>query len=122
MPTEKKIEEMNIQKQAERLNKANKLIQEEKTGSPKEFADKLNISRSQLYNIIDILKEYDAPVKYSKKTNSFYYSKPFDLEFRYSLTIILDKEKREIFGGSSLHPILVDANIVYLQQQNILSR
>lgn len=85
---------MNFEKQAERINNAHKLILEEKTGTPEEFAKKLNISRSQLYNLIDKLKEYDAPIKYSRKTNGFYYSMPFNLELKYSLKIVLDENSK----------------------------
>ena len=82
---------MNFEKLAERINKAHKLILEEKTGTPEEFAEKLKISRSHLYNLTNKLKEYDAPIKYSKKINSFYCSKPFDLELKNSLKIILEE-------------------------------
>ena len=82
---------MDFQKQAERINKAHQLILEERTGTPKEFAEKLKISRSQLYNLIDNLKEYQAPIKYSKKSNNFYYSKLFHLELKYTLTVIIDE-------------------------------
>jgi transcriptional antiterminator len=105
---------MNLQKQTVRINKAHQLILEEKTGTPKEFADKLHISRSQLYNVLDLLKEYDAPVKYSKKINSFYYTKPFHLELKYSLITMLDEEKREIPGGNSFCPILLDGSNINL--------
>ena len=105
---------MNIEKQTERIKYAHKGILEEKTGTPDAFAKKLKISRSQLYNLIEILKEYDAPIKYSKKINSFYYTKTFDLELKYSLTIILDEEKREIFGGIDFRPILLDGSILNL--------
>ena len=88
---------MNLEKQAERINKVHQLIIEEKTGTPSEFANKLNISKSQLYNLIGILKEYDAPIKSCKKINSFYYSKPFFLELKYSLKITLDEENKNRF-------------------------
>lgn len=86
---------MNFEKLSERINKAHKLILEEKTGTPEEFAEKLKIGRSQLYNLIDELKEYGAPIKYSKKMNSFYYSKPFELELKYALKIIIDENSKE---------------------------
>ncbi len=105
---------MQIIKLLERIKKVHQLILEEKTGTPQEFADKLHISRSQLYNVLEILKEYDAPIKYSKKTNSFYYTKPFHLELKYSLITMLDEEKREIFGGNSFCPILLDGSNIYL--------
>ena len=82
---------MNFEKLAERINKAHQLILTEKTGTPEEFAEKLKISRSHLYNLINKLKEYDAPIKYSKKINGFYYSEPFDLDFENSLKLILYK-------------------------------
>ena len=88
---------MNLEKQAERINKVHQLIIEEKTGTPSEFDNKLNISKSQLYNLIGILKEYDAPIKSCKKINSFYYSKPFFLELKYSLKTILDEENKNRF-------------------------
>ena len=64
---------MNFLDQIERLNKANTLIRSEKTGTPFEFAQKINCSRSQLYIIIDYLKSHNAPIKYCKKRESFYY-------------------------------------------------
>ena len=105
---------MNIEQQAERIKYVHKVILDEKTGSPNDFAKKLNISRSQLYNIIEMLKEYDAPIKYNKKANSFYYTKSFDLQLTYSLTILLEEEKREIFGGFNFRPILLDGSMLNL--------
>ncbi len=109
---------MNLEKQAIRINRAHQLILEEKTGAPFEFAYKLNISRSQLYNLIGSLKEYDAPIKYCKKMNSFYYSKPFHLELKFSLVILLEDEKREIFGGFNFRPVLLDRSMFNLLYQN----
>lgn len=88
---------MQIIKLLDRIKIAHQLLLEEKTGTSQEFASKLNISRNQLYNVLDILKEYDAPIIYSKKINSFYYNRPFDLEVKFSLTIMIDEEKREIY-------------------------
>lgn len=106
---------MNFVKQAQRINEAHQLISNEKTGTPEEFARKLKISRSQLYNLIDTLKEFDAPVKYSKKAQSFYYALPFELELKYSLKIILEENAKEIFGGINLRPVLLDRSSIYLQ-------
>lgn len=60
------------------------------------FAEKMHLSRSQLYNVLDVVKNFDAPLKYCRKKESFYYEFPFDLELNYSLKIILDEEIREI--------------------------
>lgn len=105
---------MNFIKQLDRIKKAHTLILQEQTGKPDKFAQKLNISRSHLYNIIENLKDFGAQIKYSKKTESFYYTVSFQLELSYSLKIISEQETKEIFGGFSLCPILLDGSILYL--------
>lgn len=61
------------------LIQLNRITLQEKTGSPSEFANKLDISERQLYNIIDYLKKIDAPIKYQRKTETCYYTTSFDL-------------------------------------------
>lgn len=105
---------MNFIKQIEKIKKAHQLIQGEKTGNPDEFAKALRMSRSQIYNVIDILKDIDAPIKYSRKQQSFYYEKAFDLELLFTLKTITDQETKEIFGGFSYRPILLDGTLFSL--------
>ncbi len=98
---------MKFINQIERFKKMLKYILLSETGTPKEFANKLNISRSQLYNLIDDLKEFEAPIKYSKLNKTFYYEKEYDFQFKYSLIIISDDVSREIFGGFCNNPVLL---------------
>ncbi|WP_238567951.1 hypothetical protein [Flavobacterium sp. ASV13] len=49
-----------------------KLIVSENTGAPSVFARKLSLSRSQLYNELEVIKELDAPVKYCKKKRNLF--------------------------------------------------
>lgn len=105
---------MNFIKQIKRITKMHKLISSEKTGTPEVFARKLCLSRSQLYNELDMIKELDAPVKYCKKRESFYYETSFELILNFSLQIIKDDESREIFGGSYFRPILLDGSLISL--------
>jgi hypothetical protein len=105
---------MNFIKQIERIKKIHRLISTEKTGTPIVFARKLSLSRSQLYNELEIIKELDAPLKYSKKKESFYYETSFELILHYSLKIIIDDESKEIFGGTNFCPILLDATPISL--------
>lgn len=59
-----------------------KLIHAECTGTPKEFADKLSICVSYLHSQIkDLKEEYNAPVKYTRIRQTYYYSAAFRLEF-----------------------------------------
>ena len=99
---------MNFIKQMERIKKMHLLIRSEKTGSPDAFAKKLQLSRRQLYNELEIIKNLGASIKYCKKRESFYYSEPFDLELKYSLKTIVNDETKEIYGGFNFCPILLD--------------
>jgi hypothetical protein len=105
---------MNFIKQIERIKKMHHLISSEKTGTPIVFARKLSLSRSQLYNELEVIKELDAPLKYCKRRESFYYQTSFELILNYSLKTIKDDESKEIFGGSYFRPILLDATPISL--------
>jgi len=65
---------MIIVKQLERLKRISKLITLRTTGEPKEFAEKMNLSRSQLYNDLQFLKDIGAPIVYCRKSKTFLYS------------------------------------------------
>ena len=71
---------MKFIKQLERLQKLDHLIKKECTGTPNDFAKKLGISRSHLYRLIEILKDYGAEIKYSRKQKNFHYTTPFNLD------------------------------------------
>ena len=90
---------MNFIKQIDRIKKIHFLICNEKTGNPDFFAKTLLLSRRQLYNKLEIIKNLDAPLKYCKKKESYYYSEPFYLELKYSLKTIVGNETREVLGG-----------------------
>ena len=76
------------------------LIQTEKTGNPNMLANRLGISRSTLYRILDELKSYDAPIEYSRKRETFYYSKFYEFKIHCSIILIDDDvELRKIIGG-----------------------
>jgi len=92
---------MKTLKQLERLRKAHKLIRQSKTGSPKEFASKLNISKRQFYNILKYLKEIDAPIEYSKKIKTYFYTSSFDLLINISVQVLIEDEIRNIYAGST---------------------
>lgn len=106
--------DMNFIKQIERIKKMHELIRTEKTGTPDNFAQMLRLSRRQLYNELEIIKNLDAIIKYCKKKESFYYAVPFELELKYSLTTIVDDETRKIFGGTYLRASLLHASMITL--------
>ncbi len=83
----------------DRIKKINKLIKGQQTGTPDKFANKLNLGRRQLYNILDELKIMGAPIKYCRKKETFFYEDDFDLQISYSVKIVEDEETRNIYGG-----------------------
>lgn len=105
---------MNFIRQIERIKKMHKLICSEKTGTPTVLARKLCISRSQLYIELDLIKEFEAPIKYCKKRQSYYYETYFELMLNYSLKTMKDDETIEIYGGSCFPSKLLDGTLVSL--------
>jgi len=93
---------MKTLKQIQRLQKAHKLIKQENTGTPKEFAQKLHISERELYNIINHLKDLEANVYFNRKTNTYYYTDNFELLVNISVQVIVNEELRTIYAGSTI--------------------
>lgn len=67
--------------------------------SPNEFANKLDISESQLYNVLDNLKIRGFPISYSRKLKSYIYNEECDLKVNYSVELLTATEKISIVGG-----------------------
>lgn len=102
---------MKTFKQLERLRKAHELIKQEKTGSPKEFANKLNVSERETYRIIEYLKELDAKIDFSRTINSYFYEDSFDLLVNVSVQVLVNKELKTMYAGS----IVLQENFQNLQ-------
>ncbi|MFZ0597214.1 MAG: hypothetical protein WAM46_09550 [Flavobacterium sp.] len=105
---------MNFIKQIERIKKMHKLICAEKTGTPTAFSRKLSLCRSQLYIELEWMRELDAPIKYCKKRESYYYETYFELMLNYSLKTMKDDESREIYGGTYFPSKLLDGTLISL--------
>ena len=59
-----------------KLSLFSKLVEQESTGTPSEFAKRLGISRTSLYDLIDELKSYNIKIVYSRKRKTFYNASP----------------------------------------------
>ncbi len=91
---------MNFVKQIERIHRVDKDIKQRITGNPEEFAMKLGVSRRQLFRMISELKDYGAPIKYSRTLKSFYYCDDnFEMKVSFSLQFVNEQEEKNIFGG-----------------------
>ena len=87
----------------EKLVVLEKLIRKERTGTPDELAERLSISRSTVYEIIDELNLRGIEIKYSRSRCTFYYKNDIFLDIHFSikdLTNIDDLEElKNISGG-----------------------
>lgn len=84
---------MSILKYIERVKRMDDLIRRKATGSPDEFASRLNISKSMLMYELNDLKSLGAEIDYCQSSRSYVYTKTFSL--------VIDKEAIGIKGGSN---------------------
>lgn len=67
---------MTFFEQIRRFERLDYLIRSKSTGSPAQLARKLNVSESQVFQIMKIFREkFDAPVYYSKAQQSYCYER-----------------------------------------------
>lgn len=91
---------MKAFEQLERLKRMNRLIKEEHTGTPQEFAYYLGISERLLYKLIEEINDLGMDVKYSRIRNTFYYDTEYELEISYSFRVISPQKLKLINGGN----------------------
>lgn len=87
----------------DRINQMNLLLQRSATGSPFEFANRLGVSRTRLYEMIDELRSYGAPITYDRCLRTFYYSEPFDIRVNMKVSSLDTEEQIRIHGGAETH-------------------
>jgi hypothetical protein len=66
---------MNLLKNINLVERFHALTLSEKTGTPKQLAEQLGITRQALYLWIDELKSLNFVIAYSRKRETFYYKK-----------------------------------------------
>ena len=92
---------MTINKYVNRLRQVNQLIRQQRTGNPKQLAEKLGISERQVYNYIEDLRDQEVPISYCRFRQTYYYSEPVELRISFSLVNLSTKESTEIMGGKN---------------------
>jgi len=70
-----------IVKQIELIKRIDQLIQMQATGSSVDLANRLKISKAQLYRIVEIMRQLGAPVVYDITLKSFIYEESVDFKF-----------------------------------------
>ena len=70
------------------------------TGTADEFACKLGISRRQIYNIIENLKDMGLKIEYNRHIRSFVYAKPYEIRILFEIIELSENETKEISAGA----------------------
>lgn len=83
---------MKLLKQIERINRLHELIKHRRTGTPSVLANKLNLSTSMVYKLIDELKLRDAPIVYSRQLGTYYYSRSFQIKISIDFKTVTEEE------------------------------
>lgn len=83
----------------DRLSRIDDLIRKKKTGNSKEFARTIKISRSQIFNYLDYLKDMGVAINYNKPANSYEYTGEYIPKIQSPLKIIKRSELEHIEGG-----------------------
>lgn len=90
---------MKAIEQMERLQRMNELIKAESTGTPEEFADKLGISRRQLYAEIEYFKDLGVEIGYSRSRRTFSICNGHEIEIAYRVKVMPKEITKKINGG-----------------------
>lgn len=90
-----------LSEQIKMLERIDQLIRLKCTGTPKQLADKLEVSETTVYRILDTMKELDAPITYNIPRQSYIYEIPVSFKFGFYTKEISQEEARDIQAGFS---------------------
>lgn len=93
---------MSLYRYINRIRRLDSLIKRKSTGTPKELANKLDISERWLYKFLRELKEeFDCPIIYDHYKQSYVYEEQGSITLGFQKRLS-EKEKRQISGGRIL--------------------
>lgn len=90
---------MSLMDQIRRIERLDQLIRLKSTGSPKELAQRLGISKKTLYNTLNFMKNEGAKIYFSTSRQSFCYEKDIYFYFGFSMEKV---QLKQIRGGKRL--------------------
>lgn len=90
---------MKINQKANQIGLMVNLIASQKTGSPHDFAQRLGISRSNLYQLIEEFNDMGVEIEYNRAILSFFFAKEKVVKVQTPVVIIDHEEQQAIKGG-----------------------
>lgn len=107
-----------------KLERLYKLIKRQFVGNTDEYAAKLDISRSTLFNYIEELKIAGAEIEYSRTLRRFVFLNDFVFEIKIKSKTLSNEEMKVLCGGIVIKSIpsnFLYCNKIYLPVRNIFS-
>ncbi|MCB9264916.1 MAG: HTH domain-containing protein [Lewinellaceae bacterium] len=95
---------MSLLEKIERVERIHRMIQYKRTGNPGQFARKLGVSRSMLYQMLKELKQLGAPIAYCKYRQSYLYLHPVRFRFGFEENTLTETEAVRVNGGVVFSP------------------
>ncbi|MCP4459375.1 MAG: hypothetical protein GY816_15340 [Cytophagales bacterium] len=86
-----------------RMKRMHLFIKRSATGTPEQFAEKMNMSRSALMRTLSEMKELDAPICYDPIKESYYYCE--EVELLVGFTQLGESQMHKRRGGSFFQEI-----------------
>jgi len=83
-------------KHIELIERIDQLVRMQATGTSAELASKLDISKSKLYRLFDIMKDLGAPIIYRIEIQSFVYVEEVQFNFGFTSCSLSQNELRSI--------------------------
>ena len=87
---------MNLLQKIRQIERVDQLIRLKATGTPKDFAKRLNVSKSTLYNILEFIKNQGVEIYYCPNRQSFCYKTDVYFCFGFSVEKV---NLRQVKGG-----------------------
>lgn len=88
------------------IERVDQLIRLKATGAPNDLANRLGVSRRCLFNIIKVMKEMEAPIKFCNSRQSYYYERECKLAFGFI-------ENKKVLGGQNVKRIEINLSAKY---------
>jgi predicted DNA-binding transcriptional regulator YafY len=90
---------MEFIRQIERLQLLNKLVREQRTGSPDELAERLGVSRRRVYVYLEYLNDMGVDIQYSRRLNSFVFVSQKLIQIDWRFEVLDPTELKKVGGG-----------------------
>lgn len=82
-----------------KLEYLDNLIETKRTGNAEELGEKLGVSRKQVYNYINELKDMGVEIDYDRNIKSFIYKESYEFTFNLTITKLSNNEMINLLGG-----------------------